>query len=172
MSLNEKQKRFAAEYIIDLSATAAAKRAGYSEKTAHSNGSRLLKHDGVKAEIQKQLAKRSARTEISQDRVLKELASIAFFDIRKAVTFGGGSVELVPSDALDDSTAAAIREVAMTENGIRIKMSDKPQALTLLAKHLGMLAADDGKKDDAPPMNVVFNVAAPVGDVRVTKSQS
>lgn len=69
--LNPKQKLFVDEYLKDLSATQAAIRAGYSAKTAHSQGPRLLEHVGVKQAIQKALEERKERAEISQDYVLK-----------------------------------------------------------------------------------------------------
>ena len=76
--LNRKQRRFAEEYVVDLNVTAAAKRAGYSEKTAHVIGHKLLKIAKVAALVEKAQAKLSRRTEISADRVLQELASIGF----------------------------------------------------------------------------------------------
>ena len=73
MSLTPKQERFVAEYLIDLNATQAAIRAGYSEKTAYSQGQRLLKNVEVAAAIQKALAERSERTKITQDYVLTSI---------------------------------------------------------------------------------------------------
>ncbi len=73
MSLTAKRKAFVREYPIDLNATKAAIRAGFSEKTAYSQGQRLLKNVEVAAAIQKALAKRSERTEITQDYVLTSI---------------------------------------------------------------------------------------------------
>ena len=75
------QKRFVQEYLIDLNATQAAIRAGYSKKTAQEQASRLLSKVKVQADIQKAMKRRSERTGITQDRVLEELALIAFSDI-------------------------------------------------------------------------------------------
>jgi phage terminase small subunit len=71
--LNPKQELFCQEYLKDLSATAAAKRAGYSEKTAHSCGPRLMEHAGVKARIQELMDKRSSKLQITVEKVLKDL---------------------------------------------------------------------------------------------------
>lgn len=68
--LTEKQKRFVQEYLVDLNATAAAKRAGYSEKSASRIAVELLNKTQVSAEIQKQQAKRQKRVEITQEKVL------------------------------------------------------------------------------------------------------
>ncbi|MFY0682604.1 MAG: terminase small subunit [Thalassovita sp.] len=182
MALNEKQKRFAQEYITDLNATQAAIRAGYSEKTAYSAGQRLLKKVEVQSSIQKAQAKRSKRTEITQDRVLQELARIGFSDIRNAVAWGGKAledkeeergfpVELRPSGEIDEDTAAAISEVSLTGQGVKIKMHDKLNALDKLARHLGMLNGSGAKDAEAPALTINFNAKEPIGEVRVTRSK-
>lgn len=75
-TITEKQKRFVDEYLIDLNATAAAKRAGYSEKTADRIGPELLGKTCVSQAIQKALAERQKRTGITQDYVLEKLKEI------------------------------------------------------------------------------------------------
>lgn len=155
MSLTAKKELFVAEYLIDLNATKAAIRAGYSEKTAYSQGQRLLKDVEVAKAIAQAMKKRSERTEITQDRVLAEYAKLAFADIRKAVKWGesvavvtegeGGedinlrhSVALLSSSDIDDDTACAISEVSQGKDGLRLKMHDKKGALDSVARHLGM----------------------------------
>lgn len=189
--LNDKQRRFVEEYLIDLNATQAAIRAGYSAKTANRVGPRLLSNVGIAAAIAKAQEKRSARTGITQDRVLAELAKIGFADIRKAVRWGRNPgdvtsenadpnglniypVSLVPSEEMDDDTAAAVAEVSLTQTGVKIKMYDKRAALVDIGKHLGMFDGKDGDDDDAAtPQNLSFQfiVNPAVGDVRVTKSE-
>ena len=78
MALNERQNRFVQEYLVDLNATQAAVRAGYSEKTACEQGSRLLANVKVQEAVQKAKAERQERTEITADMVVKELQSVAF----------------------------------------------------------------------------------------------
>ena len=153
--LTDKQARFVEEYLVDLNATQAAIRAGYSEKTANEQGPRLLVNVSVSQAIAKAQLARSKRTEVTQDRVVKELAKIAFADIRQAVRWGKSPidtesenaepnglgrypVELVPSEEIDDDIAAAVSEVSLTQAGIKIKMHDKKGALVDLGKHLGM----------------------------------
>lgn len=75
--LTPKQKRFVDEYLIDLNATAAAKRAGYSEKSADKIGPELLGKTSIQEALSKALAKRSERTEITQDWVLSRLQTVA-----------------------------------------------------------------------------------------------
>ena len=105
MALNAKKNRFVEEYPVDLNATQAAIRAGYSKKTAYSIGQRLLKDVEVQAAIQEAMQKRSKRVEITQDRVLQEYARIAFFDPRKLFEENGKPKDI---NALDDDTAAAL----------------------------------------------------------------
>ena len=84
--LTEKQKRFVEEYLIDLNATQAAIRAGYSPKTANEQGTQNLAKLSIQDAVAKAMAERSRRTGINQDRVLQELAKLAFVKIdRKSV---------------------------------------------------------------------------------------
>jgi len=88
--MTPKQERFVEEYLVDLNATQAAIRAGYSEQTA-----RVIGHENLtKPDIQKAITaareKQQRRVEITADRVLEEYAKIAFFDPRKLFTAGGG----------------------------------------------------------------------------------
>ena len=78
MALNEKKNRFVEEYPVDLNATQAAIRAGYSKKTAYSIGQRLLKDVEIQEAIQKAMKDRSERTGITQDKVVEELGKVAF----------------------------------------------------------------------------------------------
>lgn len=74
--LNEKQQRFADEYLIDLNATRAAIRAGYSEKTAYSQGERLLRHAEVKSYIKEKMDERKEDTIASADEVMRYLTAV------------------------------------------------------------------------------------------------
>mgnify|MGYP003637053091 CR=1 FL=1 len=183
MPLTPKQEMFVAEYLIDLNATQAAMRAGYSKKTAEQQGSRLLTNVKVASAIAAAQAKRAGRTEITQDRVLAELAKLGFYDIRKAVRWGGvpevaldGShiypVEMVPSEDMDDETAAAISEVSLTAQGVKIKMVDKLAALEKMGKHLGMFAGAGSDDAESPSININLTAAQPVGEIRVTRNKA
>lgn len=87
MALTPKQQRFVEEYLVDLNATQAAIRAGYSERTANEQGARLLANASVAAAIAEAQAARSARTEITQDVVLQRLWQIATADANDLVEF-------------------------------------------------------------------------------------
>ena len=118
--MTKKQKRFAEEYLIDLNATQAAIRAGYSPGTAKSIGSENLTKPDIQARIAKAIAERSKRTGVNADRVVTELAKIAFVNA---------------SDVIDADTAKTFGEDGLERE---IKMADKLKALELLGKHLGM----------------------------------
>jgi phage terminase small subunit len=140
--LTPKQKRFVAEYLIDLNATAAAIRAGYAKKTANKQGPRLLVNVGIAEAIAQAMQIREKRTEVTQDAVINELRRIAFLDPRRVITWGPDGIELIDSSTLTEDEAACVVEASetITESGgtKRIKLADKIQALTLLGKHLGM----------------------------------
>lgn len=138
MSLNDRQIRFAEEYIIDLNATQAAIRAGYSEKTAYSMGQRLLKNVEVQKHIHSLKDKRSERTQITADRVLQEYAKIAFSDIRKLYNDNGTLKKITE---LDDDMAACVVGLDVQEGVLDVKkykLADKKGALDSIGKHLGM----------------------------------
>jgi len=151
--LTPKQARFIDEYMIDLNATQACIRAGYSAKTADRIGPELLGKTCVQGALAVRMKKREERTEITQDKVLSELAKIGFADIRKAVQWGSdlqvidqetgetaiaNGVSLVDSAKIDSDTAAAISEISQTAQGIKIKLHDKRAALVDIGRHLGI----------------------------------
>lgn len=78
MRLTDKQRKFCDEYLIDLNATQAAIRAGYTEKYANTNASKLLQNTTISQYIGERQKELSRKTEITQERVIRELALIAF----------------------------------------------------------------------------------------------
>ncbi|MED0758654.1 terminase small subunit [Aneurinibacillus thermoaerophilus] len=138
--LNAKQRRFVEEYLIDLNATQAAIRAGYSVKTAEQQGYQLLQKTSVSEAIAKAMAERSKRTSVSQDRIVEQLAKIAFADLKDYVEWDKESIALKDSDEVDGSVIQSITETVLPKGGVKkeIKLNDKLKALKLLGKHLGM----------------------------------
>lgn len=84
MALTPRQEAFVNEYLIDLNATQAAIRAGYSKKTADKQATQLLGKTSISQAIQAAMDERKERTEITQDRVIKEIAKYAFKDASDA----------------------------------------------------------------------------------------
>lgn len=136
--MTKKQKRFVEEYLIDLNATQAAIRAGYSPDTAGSIGAENLKKPEIKSRIDKAMAERSRRTGINQDRVLQELARIGFAKITDVVDPETAEIR---TDASDDDLAC-IQSIKIKPNEFgterEVKLYDKKSALVDLGKHLGL----------------------------------
>lgn len=137
--MTQKQKRFIEEYLIDLNATQAAIRAGYSPDTAYSIGQENLKKPEISARIDRAMAERSKRTGVNAERVIQELAKIAFVNATEVID---PKTATVKEDALPEDTAAiqSVKVKTFGEDGLEreIKMGDKIKALELLGKHLGM----------------------------------
>lgn len=141
--LTEKQKRFVGEYLVDLNATAAAKRAGYKDPNF---GRQLITKTNVSAAIQKAMQNRERRTEITQDMVVQELAKVAFANgaMYAKVTGGGHDVELLDTDQLTSDQRAAISGIKAGKFGIEVSTYDKVKALELLGRHLGAFERQAG----------------------------
>lgn len=143
--MTEKQKIFADEYLIDLNATRAY-RVAYpnvkKDETAASAATRLLRNVNVQEYIDKRMKDREKRTEVTQDRVIQELASIAFAKVTDYVGIrSNGTTSIVVMKSTDDLTDDQVRAIAGIKegaNGIEIKLNDKEKALELLGRHLGM----------------------------------
>lgn len=136
--LTAKQQRFCDEYLIDLNATQAAIRAGYSAKTADQQGSRMLTNVKVQQEIAEKMAERSKRTGINQDRVLQEIAKLALVNIDDVVDLETGRVRETATK--EDLACIQSIKIKPTEFGTEreIKFYDKKGSLELAGKHLGM----------------------------------
>lgn len=148
--LTPKQARFVEEYLVDLNAAAAARRAGYSASRSEAMGYENLTKPDIRNAIEAAQRERSARTGITADRVIAEIAKIAFADPRKVMSWGPGGVELLPSDKLSDADAAIVSEVSesVSQSGssIKVKLNSKLDALEKLAKHVGVYGGDNGDK--------------------------
>lgn len=143
--MTEKQKIFADEYLIDLNATRAYKVAYPNVKkdeTARANGSRMLTNANVATYISERMQERQQRTEVTQDRVVQELAAIAFAKATDYVSIKSNGVTSMvvvrPTDDLTDDQIRAIAGIKEGANGIEIKLNSKEKALELLGRHLGM----------------------------------
>ena len=140
--MTKKQKRFVEEYLIDLNATQAAIRAGYSPETAYSIGSENLKKPEIRACIEKAMAERSKRTGINQDRIIMELAKIGLLNPKNLVDFDEATIkEEAPDEDLAAIASIRVKRFPTKEGeGIEreIKMYDKTKALELLGRHFGM----------------------------------
>lgn len=139
--LNKRQQLFVEEYLIDLNATQAAIRAGYSAKTAGVIACEILTKPNIQQAIGQEMAKRSKRTGFNQDRIVQELARIAFVQITDVVSEKG---EIKNGATADDLACIESIKCKITETDTgysidrEVKIASKLKALELLGKHLGM----------------------------------
>lgn len=160
--LGEKQLRFVEQYLVDLNATQAAIRAGYSKKTASSQGHRLLRNAEVQKAIEAGRKAQSAASGVTVQRVIQEMATIAFVDPRSLFDEAGNPI---PIPQLPENVARAISgfevdetflgsgkdgELPMRVRTKKLKLWDKGRQLDALLKHLGA----DADKPEQPEMRV------------------
>lgn len=145
--MTPKQERFVAEYLVDLNATQAAIRAGYSPKSARQNSDRLLTNADIAAAVEAGKAKQLKKVGLTGEWVLEELRKVAASDPRKFFEDWGG---IKPIHELGDEEAAALSHFEVVKKNLysgdrkvdtvhRFKLHDKVRALESLAKHFGLL---------------------------------
>ncbi len=157
MSMNPRQRRFVAEYLVLGVGKTAAIRAGYSARSAHVTASRLLAKPHVAAAVKDGWADQEQRTGVTADRVLLELARIAFSDTRRVADWDTDRLTLKPAHAIAADDRAAMVGVSVAGKRVRrvrVWLHDKHRALDALARHfnlygptagrLGPRVADDG----------------------------
>jgi phage terminase small subunit len=165
------RQRFVEEYLIDLNGTAAYKRAGGAKKAASAAASRLLRNVNIQAIVRKLMRKRGARLEITADRVLQEIATLAFFKPEYAYnTLEGGQLEMktfkemgrwsgAVSEIREDRIIKEVKGTAdkpdaemVLSDKRTLKFHDKTTNLRTLSEHLGIL------KNQVPvfPENVTY----------------
>lgn len=163
--MNDRQKKFADEYLLCNSGTKAAIAAGYSAKTAKVKASQLLVDEEIEAYIIEKRQEVAKKHGVTLDRVIEEYSKIAFFDIREIYNTDGGLIDI---KQLDDSSAGAIASIkSMEEWGEddsgdktiigttkEVKVFDKIRALQDLGKHLGIFERDNDQKAKAAKVTI------------------
>jgi phage terminase small subunit len=156
-SMTPKQQRFVQEYLLDLCATKAAIRAGYSRRSARAIGHENLTKPDIARAIHEAIAARGERTEISADQVVRELAAIAFADVRTLLDSDGRFRAIRDLDSMTATPLAAIeiREIA-DEPGrlLKVRLWNKLKALELLGRHFGVFSERDRLEGAAGPLVV------------------
>lgn len=156
------QEKFAIEYLRDFNAVQAAVRAGYSETTAHSNSHVMIEEPEIKELVAKHISKIAKRNDISAERVLKELARIAFANIREVAKWNGNKIMVKNSDELTEDEVACISEIKETKDGVQVKFHDKAAALDKLGKYLKLF-------NDTVDVNLTINLADKVAQARARR---
>lgn len=157
--LPAKRARFVEEYLIDLDATKAAQRTGYSDKTAAQQAARLLRNVFVKAAVASGMEEISKKFSLTKEAVVQELALIGFSNMSDFIIIdAGGGIQAIPLDQLEEGKSRIIRKVKekrvirtiagtkdkpdgdqIMESTYEFELCDKVKSLELLAKHLGIL---------------------------------
>lgn len=157
--LTPKQERFCEEYLVDLNATQAAIRAGYSPNGINKRITRMMANDGIAKRIEQLRSEQSKRTEITADKVLAELAVIAFADRTEiAKITEAGFVKFTPTDKLPAELKKIIVGIKEGKFGIEVATADKVRALELLGKHLGIFDKPDEASDASEEVRIVDDV--------------
>lgn len=145
------QAAFVNHYVVEKNATEAAKKAGYSEKTASQLGYQLLQIPSVRAAISEVFSRQNERLELRADRVLLELKRLAFGRLKDVAEYSDNTIELLSSQNLDDDAAALMKSITIsrsessgesgdsTSYSLSFAMHDKTKALEMLAKHFKLL---------------------------------
>lgn len=148
--LTPKEQRFVEEYLIDLNASDAYRRAGYTGKNANVIAPRMLAKAGIAAAIAEAKKTRSERTQITVDRVLREQSYLALSDIGDVLDFSGDTLRLRTPSQIPEHARRAIASVKVKryvegagDDGLEVELTefklwDKKGALVDIGKHLGM----------------------------------
>jgi phage terminase small subunit len=156
---SKRERMFVSEYLVDLNATQAAVRAGYSPRSAPHHAHRVLNRPRVKAAIEAAMAARERKLEITAEQVLREIALLGFANVMDYFTPQADGTACVDLSRLTRGQAAAITEVTVEEfvsgrgaagrevKRVKVKLADKSRNLELVGKHLGMFARKPGEEN-------------------------
>lgn len=158
--LTPKQRAFVREYLICRNGAEAARRAGYGEEGARAMASHLLDDPEIMARIQANEERIEMKFEVTQDKIIQELAAIAFFDLRSVMRETDSGVAMKTWAEIDETISRAIQAVSENESQFgtsrSVKGFDKIAALKLLGLHIGMWKGKSGADDDKPT-NLILN---------------
>lgn len=143
-------EKFAREYVIDLNATRAAIAAGYRQAGAHVRGAELVKNRKVAKRIDQLLSERSSKLAVTAEKVVEELARLAFSNMQDYTRVDGEGKAVLDLSVITRDQFAAVQEIREDTTGgsgdgerkvvvrTTLKLSDKTKNLELLGRHLGM----------------------------------
>lgn len=119
----------------------------WRDQTVWRKASLLAANGEVQARVSDLCAAAAAKNEVTVERVVRELAKVAFGDLRSVVEWGPDGVSAVDSNGITDDDAAAVAEVSQAQHGMKIKRYDKVKALELLGKHVGAFKEDNKQRN-------------------------
>lgn len=167
--LTPKRRRFVAEYLIDLNATQAAIRAGYSPRTANEQGAQLLTVPAIAAAVAAGAKKATDKLELTAERILEELMRIGYADMGDYIKLDPDGTPLLDWSNLPDGATKVIQEIVQEERytkmgervlKTRFKIHPKLPALDLLGKRLALWInrhEHTGKDGERLQQSIVIN---------------
>jgi phage terminase small subunit len=157
--LSARQAKFVQEYLLCLNGTEAARRAGYSKKTANREGARLLSNVVIQAAVQAGFQQRQEEFKITEKEIVQELAAIAFFNLKNVMRPEEKGVAMKSWAEMSESTTKAIASVSesQTEFGVSssVRAHDKIGALKLLGQHIGMWKDASRQQSDSESLKAI-----------------
>lgn len=180
-NMDDREVTFCYEWIIDHNGARSAKAAGYSKRSAHVQGSRLLNRDNVIKLIDHLKAERVERLKFTADQIVMEIAKVAFNSIEEYMEFTDGNVSLIDMENMTDNALRSIKKVKMTQNAnlgkvLEVEVYDKLKALELLGKHVGAFTekvdvTSGGEKiEQAAPVTIMINHRKPGTKIEVDEN--
>lgn len=146
--LSDKQNRFVEEYLVDLNATSAAARAGYSKISSGKIGSQLLAKTRIQNEIQKRMTDRSNRIIVTSDKILSEMLQLAFANPLDLLNIKDGSIEINVSALTNPILCKLIEGITFSKNGISLRFINKSKLLSTALCHLPHKNNSDENKSE------------------------
>jgi phage terminase small subunit len=161
--LTDKQERFCHEYLIDLNATQAAIRAGYSKKTAQEIGAQNLSKLIIADYISELQAERAGRTLVTADMVIAELAKIGFHNVQDFVNGGNNVLELKHIESHKTAAVSSVKTKLKEDGSVEteIRFHDKVAALEKLGRHLGIFDKDNAQRKPDPLTALSITIVPP-----------
>lgn len=147
--MTPKEQKFCDEYLIDLNASAAAVRAGYSERASKEIASRLLTKANIKERIAELMLEQQERTKVTADMVIKELAALGFWSINDFIDTDNTirDISMLDKELTKPIIGLKVKETTFGEDGLskttELKFADKKGALVDLGRHLGIFEKDN-----------------------------
>jgi phage terminase small subunit len=180
--MTPKQERFVQEYLIDLNATQAAIRAGYSAKTADVQGPRLLGDVGVAAKIAEAQKETAIVSGITRERVLRETEILAHSCVDHYMVDDLGNLVLAPGAPADAmravssvkyrTTTTGTGENARTERTCEFKLWDKPGMVKMAGRHVDVHGFWDKAQEETGTHRTLIQIMNVLGTLPVDTLKS
>ncbi len=173
--MNDRQRRFVLEYLVDGNGTQAAIRAGYNKRSATSTAVKLLRYASIKAAISAKQQQLADLADISATEIIREFARIALFNVAD-IFEPSGRMKPIKEWTEDQQRAVASIEISQAKRGrpsiIKIRVHNKGDALTQLGRIRGLFIDKVEQVGVKPITLLMVDRTAPVIDGEASGSTS